>query len=117
MQLSCVRLSVDRVLRSLIIFAAPVSVELLQHVLVLAQRTSGQLRVLSVDIDAPTVARVDQAASILWNVLDLQGLRQLTALCRALRADVDRGLTLAEGQREELSPLLGSWTKKRISEC
>lgn len=91
-------------------------VELLQHIFISAKGSPRQLRVLSVDVHAPTVAGIHQAASILGNVFDLQGLSQLTALGRALRADVDRGLALAAGQWEQLSPLLGSWEKKKRRE-
>lgn len=116
MQLSSVRLAIYGVLRALVIVAAPMRVELLQHIFISTEGSPRQLRVLSVDVHAPTVAGIHQAASILRNVFDLQGLGQLTALGRALRADVNWGLALAAGQWEQLSPLLGSWEKKKRRE-
>lgn len=109
MQLSGKRSSINCVLAALVVCAAPVAVELLQYVLVLAEGTALQLGVLSVDIHPPAVARIDQAARVLGHILHFQGLSlQVAALGRRVRGDIDGRLAFAAGQREQLSPFLGT---------
>lgn len=108
-QLTGKRFTIHRVLGAPRIRTTPVAVELLQYELLIIQRPAGQQGSLSVHVHPPTVAGVDQAACVLWDVLPLEWLLlQIARLLRFGGDNIDRRLALATGLREHFGPFLGT---------
>ena len=114
-QLAGERLTIHRMLGATRIRTSPVAVELLENKLFLLQRSPGQHGTLAVYIHPPAVARIDQAARVLWYVRPAE--RILLQIARVLRFgsnNVDRRLTLSPCLREHFRPLLGSCGGRRM---
>lgn len=90
MQFTRIRQTIDSVLGTLAIRTTPVAMELLQLEDIVHQWATAQLRTGAVHIDAPAIARIDQALCVLWHILPAQWLFQCAAACSRCGANVHR---------------------------